>query len=450
MPPLLFTPSRHWPCALLFIFCCGCGPGLLEGPERIDSEKEDVIPEQLDLHNDNKIDTETLFQGDTAPSWTLCPTQTATDCKDGTWRPVNPRVLISAHWISASAWFTHMNANVLLGYDEQDNVAIPFAVMVDFTRVETQTHFNNRAVKSTLPNEMGPESQWVGAVVGGKRMVGSEFIEAAAVYQKGQYQLLGIPDDKNSPTLQPISNILGTSAELQRIIYLQNNEEDYYASLDRICLFGEGLFCFDGAHWAAEISPTECNFITSVNVTQKNDTPVLIAVDENGTVYNKSVLDLHSDTDSTIDSEALPGATASSDSETIADETTPMNWTSISVQNSSSPLAAAAVHIPSDNFSIGGDGFVIHSNIAGESQLCPIEPNVLRLNYYYGTSDILILATDGRLFAGTLGKFSDGYLCNTGQQYETAIDGVPIGRNYYVLSPSSLYAGMNEFFVMAE
>ncbi|MBN2344094.1 MAG: hypothetical protein JXX29_13645 [Deltaproteobacteria bacterium] len=393
---------------LLFILAFGslsCGPGLLEGEEISDSD-ETVSTDLLTAFSTQPTDTDEEMH--------LCPANTEVDCRENMAIGSDLFPAISASWVNENAIFSHFAIDVILGYQTINNETFPFALQVKFEEVFTHTYFNQNAEVHILDEDEPSAMEWLGVFVKSTGILHTDVQSMAAATDGNRYFLVNVSE---SPmTILPETELI-TAAVLTDAVYLRNKADFNSPELERVCLFGEGLFCYDGESWVTEISPDEGFMVLNIAVSNINEKPMVFAVGDNNIIFSKY--------------------------DNI--------WSTVQLNETDAPLHEITINSSSQYFAAAGDQFLLFGAADRPIQRCDVPPHILRLNYFYGTETFALLDTKGQIWTGVLDLFNNGELCRTRNRVEGAIDALPSGIDYYVLHPEGLYRPDNSYWeIVAE
>ncbi|MBN2344095.1 MAG: hypothetical protein JXX29_13640 [Deltaproteobacteria bacterium] len=376
------------------ILSASCGPGLLEGEEFEDSD-EMTGSDLLTIRATLSVDTEDEMR--------LCPDHEMMNCGNDMGIMSNLFQAVSASWIGDGAVFSHFRTNLILGYRTNNFETLPFALQIDFSKACTQTYFNENAVVNYFAAEKPASLEWIGAIKKNTGILNTDLPYMAAASDGESYFLVNVAE---SPMEILPETKLVTDAVLTDSVYLRNKSDMESPALEQVCLYGEGLFCYDGDRWITEISPNEAFTVHSIAVANINQQPMILAVGDDNVILTKY---------NNI-------------------------WSSVQLHSGDAPLLEISVNSISQYFTAAGDQFLLFGAADRPIQRCDVAPHILRFNYFFGTDEFAILATDGQIWTGVLDLFSSGKLCRTGNKVDRAVDAIPSGEYYYVLSADGLYA----------
>lgn len=373
---------------VIFALAVGCGPGVAEGPIPLHTEKDGSIE-------------------DTSSQGFTCPNPIESACGDpGDLYPA----LIAASQIDTDARIVALARNALLLERTRSGIEEPVVWIMDFEHPE-DTHERGRAELPSRPSSpirpiglaYNLESPFDMDLYARVAVVLLESDEGSALYEAPMR-----PGGTETADLVPMENgVLPTEGKLRGLTYLDEKVSgDDSAYFDRLCAFGDGIFCFDGSSWTTEIEPGSGAMFNDLGVLGVGENNYVIAVGDNGRI-------------------ALDSAAGWRDMDSGTAEN----------------LMSVSVHI--DRFTAVGSNGILVDGTADNAAACSVSSETLIAINRLGAEKIVGVTESGKVFTGRLDDLR-GELCYQGPSLGSAIDARPHGcdsgnDNYLVITSDFLY-----------
>lgn len=403
------------PCLLiLFLSLCelSCGPGLLEGPEAYDT---DTMYTAEPLNLPDKIEWKT-------EEFTPCPQSIDDQCPQHVQKVHAPKHFIATEWFDNPTELTHMTRDFVLAQQTIDGVKTPIALGIDFDHkfFDKKSAFQQLHHTYFLPPDVETQGTWVGIVNSLDRDRDDvQYKTVAAIHTSKGYQLLGTPSaaaQNNEPFIAIPNSLLQVPNTLDKLVYLQQKYHLKDESLQHICIYGEGIYCFTEDGWHEELGADQVSQIYHIAVSEVNNQPIPIASDSNGVIWHKKN----------------------------------HLWEATDIQIEEQSQLMLTSSLTSSNFTAAGNGALIIGNLQRSPIKCSIPVNISRIHSYAETAFILLLSDKGEIFSGVWNKSYPGELCNTGYTIADVIDTLLVKTDFWALTPKGLWVGREENPIMVE
>jgi predicted small lipoprotein YifL len=375
----------------------GCGPGVGEGPIRT-PPPDDTADSGTDSDSDSDSDADS---GTAAPT---CPEFPPVECPDDELDP--PALLLEASAVGPNLELVDLDNDALLARRETDAGVTSIVVAAQLDAEEEALPLV-LGVAELAFDDGGPATPVALATRlaapfddGGTNAV--ILVEASGAY--ALYGSTAAPGEDGVITALPNGGV-PTTGEARGLVYLRNKVDGDLAELpemNRVCAFGDGLFCFDGADWLEEIPAGAGAPLSAVTVLDDGLEGQTVAVGDGGRIAVKTggawqELDLGDDAD----------------------------------------LAAASAH--PGRFTAAGDGLLVDGDADGQLVCAEGGGSFVSLNWSIdlaepGASYFIALSATGEILRGSVGEGA-GELCDTGH-------GVPGAKKGRLLKDGSFYAAI--------
>lgn len=371
----------------LMALVIGCGPGVAEGPLPLDTGQ--------DIPSDG-------VSSDTDIQEFICPTPLAEPCAQE--QSPLPKIL-DASEIDPSARLVAFTRDALLLQQGPSGSEAPIVWILDFgSPLDTRQH-----ARAELPKPSVTSVRPVGLVYNLKPPFAMD-MTVVLVEQSGKFILYGAhlePGEGATADLLPLENgLVPGSGDFRGVSYLrektQGPEGDY---VNRICVFGDGIFCFDGSHWTVEIEPSGDRRFNDLGILRVGEGKGILAVGDGGLIL--------------VDTAA--------------------GWREL---GSTTVEDLLKVSVNDNQFTaVGTNGALVHGT-AEKSTACTVAEETIVSVSRFGERKIIGITTSGNVFTGELDALAET-LCFTGRRVAYPIDARLNGcgslLNYMVLTSSSLY-----------
>ena len=407
-----------WGCVLpvWFAICGACGPGLID-----DSVSTDMaVPSFPESSSDPLVLHDITPDTDSVNTEEICPGEITSKCEDNVHLFTPPKhQLIATEWLDSPARFTHFVKDVILGHFD-DAANSPFAIQLDFEDLPYLLAFNDvpPLLESimTLPDNDSPDNQWIGVVSHSSPIFDSSCFYVGILRQGDTYLPVGIPQgEDDEPLVRTDWPALETTATLTGAVYLASKTGRSDASLNAMCLFGDGLFCFDGDSWTTELHPGDTPEIVAVAVSMIGGEAIVHAVCENGTLFTQ------------IDN----------------------RWYTY-VMTDAPELASASVNEESGLLTVGGIGVLARGDARYMMAACAPPINIMDFRYFRESPEFVALDENGDLYSGEFDATASPSICGPLYSLEDARALLSVGPNLYVLTESGLFATTDQLHIAVE
>ncbi|MBN2804711.1 MAG: hypothetical protein JXR91_16570 [Deltaproteobacteria bacterium] len=390
--------------ALLF-FVTACGPGVEEGPaysQSVDTEYAMVDTNHLNYNTDDS-ETDTNIE--------VCPGEINDSCNfsEGYRYPAS---ILEGAWFNPPITFKAFDIDTIAGTRIINGKQVPVVISWNFDESPSGSDSINLASYGVLPLE-DEVAEPLGVVSSIEYITKTNFRKIALFKKDNTYLFYGVNEalsGQSSVMTKIETATLTTERKFTKIIYLQNRSILNDPSLDKLCLLGDGITCFDGTQFS-DLYTDDSSYINDIGIMNENEKPVLIAVGSNGFIgFNRD------------------------------------NSWDLSLSNlTKESLNSISVHPEENRFTSGGNnGVVVNSDLDKKSPIvCNMGiDNILTINYFTTFEYFNTLTANGAVYGGSLNTWRDGYFCDINFDiYENPISARPVGSNYFVLSPTTLYGG---------
>ncbi len=394
---------------LLFVLCTACGPGLEEGPLLPAPTLSNDTAEPGTTDTGDPLDTTDTEDTDTVIH--VCPSTLSTGCSDDDFYEVQNYAL-RAEWFEPPVRFLDMGINTILATRTVDGDDDPLVIVWDFDESGFTRDALDYATLATLPQNAEARRP-VAVVAAHEPILNTGYRKLAFFADDSGYEMFGVPDSApGNATLQPVSGTrLTVAANLHRAVWLQQKSLVSDDRLLRLCLFGDGLYCFDGTGWETVLENPGAT-IRGLGIALRNDVPVFLLVGDDGLIL-------------------------------LGDES---GWDDTMSRRTPADLLAVSVHRDGGRFTaVGEQGTFVHASIDGVDFIeCAIgTETVLAINYFAQSyAHFNALSATGEVFAASIRPDEDGYACRIAELPGTPLAALPVGDTYFVLTTSHLYGGM--------
>ncbi|MBN2529779.1 MAG: hypothetical protein JXR76_25535 [Deltaproteobacteria bacterium] len=393
-----------------------CGPGLIEeeaAPDSDNSFTQPKEPELQNLHWDSPPDTGSNTE--------QCPGAIQADCPSGVTNLLRypDYVVASTEWLDRPARFTHALFGIVLGEFTDNETAAPFAIQVSMSNAWERTSFGKDTIIFTPPAELSFFGQWIGGAEYQGFIAGTPYPVVAVYHQNNDYFVFGIPTNTANDsyeTMTPISHAtLNTDKAYSRVVYLADltTKQNFAEELNALCLYGEGMICFDGETWTEEISPDDGPEITAVALSKPLDEISIIAVDHSKTIFTRK-----------------QGA-----------------WTT-HVLDGKGTVETATVNPVSQQFALAGDGLLARGYSPYYLEQCDVDLDIVDIHYFYPVSQFTVLTKEGEIFGGTSSLKDHPQLCGPIFANPNTLDIFTGQGNLFVLNESELLTSQIEQIIV--
>ncbi|MBN2718293.1 MAG: hypothetical protein JXX14_20785, partial [Deltaproteobacteria bacterium] len=398
----------HFALSILSVVALGCGPGLLDDSLLTGTAK------QVDKDSESILIPEGLPDSDSSPMPKICPGEITASC-DNSHLYASPHVLLaSTEWLDAPAGFTHLELDVILGHYGDDN-GTPFAIQLNFAQMMYPDDFDDLGAVMTFDSS-DSNAEWIGAVSASQPLFDSTYRFLGVLKSGNKYQLIGIPRYIDSTRLIYLDMpVLQTDALLAGVAFPAGKTNLKDASLNIICVFGEGVFCFDGQKWTTELAPDDERHIVSMEVSEFQGHPVLYAVDEDGAIYTRLE----------------------------------NSWSRLVIEDAPL-LTTSGTNESSGLLTVAGDGILAHGDGNHLMFACDVSLDIAAFQYYRDSPEFLLFTRDGDLYSGEFDATDEPFICGPRYHIDDVIGFRPYGMNYYVLTPDSLWGTEDQNSIVVE
>jgi hypothetical protein len=389
---------------LLWLLPLGCGPGVGEGFPGDGGVAEGDSDTDVDSDSDTDSDTDT----DTGPpEYHECPVEMQSECQS---EQPGIETLLEAVELGPDITFAGMGRNALIAARTVDETTSPLMVRMDFDEYDGVESLGLAELAEPPTSSLTPV-----AVVGD--LDSDIFGYWALVLVEGDdgYSFMGTDVYyMETGELVPLPAVAPpATTELRGLIYLQQKVPDAAPDYEKVCAFGDGLFCFDGSGWTTLIEPAAGTSINDIGMIYFDGVYQLLAVGDDGWIAHR-------------------------DGET---------WSAI---DSGTAQDLLTVSVDDTVFTAAGrEGTVVYGT-AAETVACEIAEQTILVLSGIPDEGILGIFDTGPVFFWQLGEWGPT-ACLTGADVpdalETRIVGCDASLNLFVLTEAALYGG-NECVVV--
>jgi hypothetical protein len=305
------TAFCHGSCWIAFglLALIGCGPGVGEGPLPASRPSDGaVLDGAAEAGSDASGKTDASRAADDTMDASLVSSYACVSPE------AEAYTLFSASQIGNGVQLVTMGENTLLAEKSVDGVVEPLLVFLDLGSSDARATERGRA---TLAQKPAASLQPIGVVNRRDGPLGSAwpFSFYALVLVRGQNgnALYGanLPTNGSSELILIADSEIPINARLRGLVYLPDkmveveSQVTSEARFERLCLFGDGLYClsYDGAAWnqTTEIEAASGSLFNSVAVWNDGQAWLLIAVGDEGRVAKVSLDDRDTSREISVD-----------------------------------------------------------------------------------------------------------------------------------------------------